>query len=77
VKDYTIYGADDAKTCTESRARGDWVPPGIEHVILPSSENMFESVSCYPAGLQVNMVHDMLEDKLLLGGASITYFIIV
>ena len=46
VKDCTIYGANDAKTCAESCARGDWVPPGIEHVILPSSENMFESVSC-------------------------------
>ena len=48
VKECTTHGAEDANTCADTCARGDWAPPGIEHVILPSSDNISESVPCYP-----------------------------
>ena len=75
LKDSTIHGAEDASTSTDTHVRGDWAPPGIEHIILPSLEemllNQFHATLRDIADHQIDMFHDMLVDKPLLGGASV------
>jgi len=46
-KDCATYGTEDTVTSDNTYARGDWAPPGIEHVILPTSDSMSEPVPHY------------------------------